>query len=316
MAALSAPPPVHSALDAIGNTPCVRLRSVVPEDSADVYLKLESLNPTGSYKDRLARAIVEEAERRGDLKPGSTIVEATGGSTGSSLAFVCTLKGYGFHAVCSDVFAKEKLRTMAAFGAFVDIVHSPTGKITPYLFPSMVKKAKAIVEENEGYYAADQFKNKDCMAGYKTLGDELVQQFPQGIDAFCGAIGGAGMVMGVAKVLKGVRADTKIITLEPASSPVVAKGHGGVHGIEGISPGFVPPLLDDTLYDEARAYPEDEARAMCRRLAKEEGLLTGTSTGLNVVGALALAKELGPGKVVVTVACDTGLKYTSGTLYE
>ncbi|UQC91510.1 uncharacterized protein CLUP02_17046 [Colletotrichum lupini] len=297
MTAISAPPPVHSALDAIGNTPCVRLRSVVPEGSADVYLKLESLNPTGSYKDRLARAIVEEAERRGDLKPGSTIVEATGGSTGSSLAFVCTLKGYGFHAVCSDVFAKEKLRTMAAFGAFVDIVHSPTGKITPDLFPSMVK-------------------NKDCMAGYKTLGDELAPQFPQGIDAFCGAIGGAGMVMGVAKVLKGVRADTKIITLEPASSPVVAKGHGGVHGIEGISPGFVPPLLDDTLYDEARAYPEDEARAMCRRLAKEEGLLTGTSTGLNVVGALSLAKELGPGKVVVTVACDTGLKYTSGTLYE
>ncbi|OLN97834.1 Cysteine synthase 2 [Colletotrichum chlorophyti] len=310
-----APAPVDTVLDVIGNTPCVRLRKVVPEGSADVYVKLEFLNPTGSYKDRLAKAIVQEAERRGDLKPGATIVEATGGSTGSSLAFVCGLKGYGFHAVCSDVFAAEKLRTMAAFGATVDIIHSPSGKLTPDLFPSLIRRAKTIVEENEGYYAADQFNNKDGIEGYKTLGEELVSQFPQGIDAFCGAVGGAGMIMGTAKVLKAARPETRVVVLEPESSPAITQGRGGVHGIEGIGSGSVPPLLDSALYDEARAVAEEEARNMCRRLAREEGLLTGTSTGLNVVAAIALAKELGPGKVIVTVACDTGLKYTSGNLY-
>ncbi|KAK1961470.1 tryptophan synthase beta subunit-like PLP-dependent enzyme [Colletotrichum sublineola] len=262
-----APAPVDTVLDAIGNTPCVRLRRVVPEGCASVYVKLESLNPTGSYKDRLAKA--------------------TGGSTGSSLAFVCSLKGYRFIAVCSDAFAKEKLRTMAAFGAEVENVHSHTGKITSDLFAAIVKRAKTIVEENEGYYAADQFNNKDCIVGYSTLGDELVEQLPQGIDAFCGAAGGAGMVMGTSKVLKAARPDTRVVVLEPS-----------------------------TLYDEIRAYPEEEAREMCCRLAKEEGILAGTSTGLNVVAALALAKELGPGKVVVTVACDTGLEYMSGNLYE
>ncbi|WYZ35968.1 hypothetical protein EsH8_X_000615 [Colletotrichum jinshuiense] len=310
-----APPPVDSVLDAIGNTPCVRLRRVVPEGSADVYVKLESLNPTGSYKDRLAKAIVEEAERRGDLRPGSTIIEATGGSTGSSLAFVCSLKGYGFRAVCSDAFAKEKLRTMAAFGATVDIIHSPDGKITPELFGSIVKRAKTLAEENKDYYPADQFNNRDCIVGYRTLGEELVSQFPKGIDAFCGAAGGAGMVMGTATVLKAAALETRVVVLEPASAPFLTTGKGGTHGIEGIGPGFMPPLLDSSLYDEVRAYPEEEAREMCRRLAKEEGILAGTSTGLNVVAAVALAKELGPGKVVVTVACDTGLKYTGGNLY-
>ncbi|GJC89021.1 cysteine synthase [Colletotrichum liriopes] len=316
MSEIRAPPPVDTVLDAIGNTPCVRLRRVVPEGCADVYVKLESLNPTGPYKDRLAKAIVEEAERRGDIHPGSTIVEAIGGSTGSSLAFVCSLKGYKFIAVCSDAFAKEKLRTMAAFGAVVENVHSPTGKITPDLFASVVKRAKTIIDENKDYYAADQFNNKDCILGYKKLGEELVVQFPRGIDAFCGAAGGAGMIMGTSKVLKAARPDTRVIVLEPESAPLLTQGKRGTHGIEGIGPGFVPPLLDSTLYDEIRAYPEEDAREMCRRLAKEEGILAGTSTGLNVVAALALAKELGPGKVVVTVACDTGLKYTTGNLYE
>ncbi|KAI8257726.1 Cysteine synthase [Colletotrichum sp. SAR11_239] len=308
--------PVDSVLDVIGRTPCVRLRKVVPEGCADVYVKLEYLNPTGSYKDRMARAIVEEAERRRDLKPGMTVVEATGGSTGSSLAFVCTLKGYDFRAVCSNAFAAEKLRTMAAFGADVDIVHSPTGKITPDLFPKMVERAKTLAEEDKNYYAANQFRNADGIVGYKSLGQELLTQFPQGIDAFCGATGGAGMIMGTATVLKASDPKTRIVVLEPESSPVITKGHGGTHGVEGISPGFFPPLLDKSLYDEARGISEEDARKMCRRLAKEEGLLTGTSTGLNVVAAIQLAKELGPGKTVVTVACDTGLKYMSGALYQ
>lgn len=311
----AAPPVSQNALDVIGNTPVVKLRNVVPEGCADVFLKLESLNPTGSYKDRMARAIVEQAELRGDIRPGMTLVEATGGSTGSSLAFVCALKGYNFTAVCSDAFAQEKLRTMAAFGATVDIVKSDNKRITPDLFPRIRERAR-VLSEDPNFYPTDQFNNADAFEGYKHLGKELLEQFPEGIDGFCGAVGGAGMLIGVAKVLKSQSKKCEVIVLEPESSPLITKGHGGVHGVEGISPGFLPPLLDKEFYDEARGIPEEEARAMCRRLAREEGLLVGTSTGMNVVASLALAQKLGHGKTVVTVACDTGLKYMSSTLFE
>ncbi|KAH7110746.1 tryptophan synthase beta subunit-like PLP-dependent enzyme [Dactylonectria macrodidyma] len=304
-----APPPVSNVLDTIGNTPCLQLRRVVPEGHARVFIKLESLNPTGSYKDRMARSIIEEAERRGDLQPGMTVVEATGGSTGSSLAFVCAVKGYAFRVVSSDAFAQEKIHTMSAFGSTVELIKSPTGKITSDLIPSMRERAREI-SEKPGCYLADQFNNNDVLVGYERLGCELIEQFPSGIDGFCGAIGGAGMVMGVSKVLKSTWPECLVAILEPASAPVITEGRTGTHGVEGIGIGFVPPLLDKQLYDEARAVPEDEARAMCRRLAKEEGILVGTSTGLNVVAAIALAKNLGPGKTVVTVACDTGLKDT------
>ncbi|OJJ69852.1 hypothetical protein ASPBRDRAFT_45136 [Aspergillus brasiliensis CBS 101740] len=309
----SPPPPVDSGLDAIGNTPVVRLRNVVPADHANVYLKLESLNPTGSYKDRMARSIIEEAERRGTLKPGMTVVEATGGSTGSSLAFICSVKGYRFRVVSSNAFAVEKLRTMRALGATLEIVYSETGTITADLIPSMVRRAREIAQE-DGHYLADQFHNGDALPGYETLGEELAVQFPGGIDAFCGTVGGAGMVMGVSRVLKSKWPDTRVVVLEPASSPVITEGRTGPHSVEGIGIGFVPPHLDSELYDEARGISEAEGRAMCRRLAREEGLLVGTSTGLNVVAAIALAKELGPGKTVVTVAVDTGLKYMNGNL--
>ncbi|KAH8667220.1 tryptophan synthase beta subunit-like PLP-dependent enzyme [Ilyonectria robusta] len=312
---MATPQPVDNVLDAIGNTPCVRLRRVVPEGHAQVFLKLESLNPTGSYKDRMARSMIEEAESRGDLRPGMTVVEATGGSTGSSLAFVCAVKGYKFQVISSNAFAPEKLRTMSVFGSSVELVHSPSGKITADLIPSMRDRAKA-VSNNGSCYLTDQFNNRDVLVGYEGLGRELVHQFPNGIDAFCGAVGGAGMMMGVSRVLKTKWPQTKVVILEPASAPVITEGRGGTHGVEGIGIGFVPPLLDKELYDEARAIPEDEARDMCRRLAAEEGLLVGTSTGMNVVAALALAKQCGPGKTVVTVACDTGLKYMNGILFS
>ncbi|KAH6896497.1 tryptophan synthase beta subunit-like PLP-dependent enzyme [Thelonectria olida] len=309
------PSPVDNILDAIGNTPCIQLRHVVPEGHAQVFLKLENLNPTGSYKDRMARSIVEEAERRGDLRPGMAIIEATGGSTGSSLALVCAVKGYKFQVISSNAFAPEKLRTMAAFGSDVELVHSASGHITPDLIPSMRERAKEL-SADPNYYWADQFENRDVLVGYGKLGRELIDQFPGGIDGFCGAVGGAGMVMGVSKVLKSTWPQTRVLVLEPESAPVITQGRGGTHGVEGIGIGFLPPLLDETLYDAAWAIPEDEARTMCKRLAKEEGVLVGTSTGLNVVAAIALAKELGPGKTVVTVACDTGLKYMRGTLFE
>ncbi|RSL72198.1 hypothetical protein CEP53_001187 [Fusarium sp. AF-6] len=282
--------------------------------SARVFLKLEFLNPTGSYKDRMARAVIEEAERQGTLKPGMTVVEATGGSTGSSLALVCAVKRYKFRVISSDAFAKEKLRTMAAFGSDLDLIASANGKITPDLIPSMREKAKEFSKE-DGVFWVDQFSNADVLVGYQTLGHELVQQFPDGIDAFCGAVGGGGMVMGVSKILKKKYPQTRIVVLEPESAPMITKGHGGSHSVEGIGIGFMPPLLDKNLYDEAKGIPEAEAREMCRRLAKEEGILVGTSSGLNVMAALELAKQLGPGKTVVTVACDTGLKYMNSGLF-
>ncbi|OQE22942.1 hypothetical protein PENSTE_c009G04187 [Penicillium steckii] len=300
-------------LDAVGNTPCVELRHVIPDRCARVFIKLEGLNPTGSYKDRMAKSVIEEAERRGDLKPGMTVVEATGGSTGS-FAFICSIKGYEFLVVSSDAFAEEKLKTMSAFGATVDIVHSPSGKITPELIPSMRQRAKEL-SQGESFYYADQFSNPDVPVGYEELGRELLEQIPEGIDGFCGAVGGAGMVMGVAKILKQNLPNCKIAVLEPASAPVLTKGYGGLHSVEGIGIGFLPPLLKKELYDDALAIEESEGRAMARRLAKEEGILAGTSTGLNVVAAIQLAKQFGPGKTVATVACDTGLKYVRGDLY-
>jgi cysteine synthase len=308
------PAPAVNALEAIGRTPVVRLGRLVPPASATVYVKLEYLNPTGSYKDRMARAMIEEAERRGELKPGMTVVEYTGGSTGSSLAFVCALKGYRFRVVSSDAFAPAKLRTMRAFGAELEIVPSAEGKITPDLIPRMMDRARAIAAEPQTYFT-NQIYNRDSLVGYADIGRELLAQLPQGIDGFAAAVGGAGMLMGVAGVLRASRPSTRIIALEPASSPLLSAGRTGSHRVEGIGIGVVPPLLDKTLYAAAWPIDEGEARAMCRRLAREEGIFVGTSSGMNVVGALALARELGPGKVVATVACDSGLKYLDGDLF-
>lgn len=312
---MPSPAPVTTALEAIGNTPVVKLQHTVPPNHASVFLKLEYFNPTGSYKDRMALAMIEQAEQRGALRSGMTVVEYTGGSTGSSLAFVCAVKGYKFHVVSSDAFASEKLKTMKALGAQLDIIASPSGNITSDLIPKMIARAKEI-GTNRDSYMTDQFNNKDSLLGYEKIGDELIEQFPRGIDAFCGGVGIGGMLMGVARVLKLNNPKTLIVVLEPASSPVLSEGRAGEHHVEGLGVGFVPPLLDNTLYDEVRAIHETEARDMCRRLAKEEGLLVGTSTGLNVVAAVKIAGELGPGKSVVTVACDTGLKYMAGDLFE
>ncbi|KAF2725234.1 tryptophan synthase beta subunit-like PLP-dependent enzyme [Polychaeton citri CBS 116435] len=318
----SPPPPAANALGAIGNTPVVLLSQITPaEGHAKIYLKLESLNPTGSYKDRLASSLLASAEARGALRPGMTVLECTGGSTGSSLAYVCAAtkaeKQYTFHAVSSDAFAAEKLKTMRAFGAHLEIMPSRDGAIDAVLWGAMQDRTRELARSPDVFFA-DQFNNPDCLAGYASLGLELLAQFPDGIDGFCAAVGGASMAMGVSKVLRtspsSASKAVKVVVLEPASSPALTKGHGGTHGVEGIGSGARPPHLDDKLFDEAWAVEEAEARAMCRRLATEEGLLVGTSTGLNVVAAVKLAKELGEGKTVVTVACDTGLKYLNSEL--
>jgi cysteine synthase len=305
---------VPSVLQAIGDTPLVHLNQVVLPNSADVFVKLEYYNPTGSYKDRMACSMIEEAEKRGDLHPGMTVVEYTGGSTGSSLAFVCAVKGYRFHVVSSDAFAKEKLQTMKAFGAQLTIVPSQGGMVTPDLVPQMMQRAREIAESEPSFFT-NQLHNADAMKGYEQIGQELVEQIGGPIHAFCAAVGTAHMLMGVAHVLRRLNPPPRIVAFEPASSPIISKGVSGTHHVEGIGIGFVPPMLDKTLYDEARGIDEAEVRQMAWRLAREEGIFAGTSSGMNVLGACLLARELGPGHTVVTVAVDSGLKYLAGDLF-
>ena len=304
---------MNDILHAIGNTPVVQLRKVTPPDAAEVFVKLEYFNPTGSYKDRMALAMIEGAEQRGALRPGMQVVEYTGGSTGSSLAMVCAVKGYAFTAVTSDAFAKEKLQAMRAFGAQLRIIASDDGKLTPQLFQEMIAEAQRLGAQPATYYT-DQFNNGEAIKGYRAIGRELVQQLEGRIDVFCAGAGTGGMIAGTAQALKAAGCQARIVALEPASSPVLTTGRGGAHRVEGLAPGFVPPHMKDWNY-EARAVEESEGRAMARRLAATEGILAGTSTGLNVVAALQLARELGPGHRVATVAVDTGLKYLAGDLF-
>jgi cysteine synthase len=302
-------------LAAIGNTPIIKLTHIVPEGSADVYVKLENLNPSGSYKDRMALSMIEEAERTGKLKAGMTVIECTAGSTGTSLALVCAAKGYRFRAISSDAFAPEKLKTMEIFGANLELIPSENGKITPDLIPRMIAHAEKLSLEGN-YYWTQQFQNTDSIAGFRGMGDEVVKQLSGTPDAFVAAVGTAVMFMGVASALRAADPNTKCVILEPASAPLISKGLKGSHKVEGIGVGFVPPLLQRDSYDEVIAIEEEEARAMANTLAREEGILGGTSSGLNVVGALRVAKTLGKGKRVLTVICDNGLKYLNQGLFD
>jgi cysteine synthase A len=285
-----------------------------------MWSKLEFFNPTGSYKDRMALAMVEGAERRGALKPGVRVVEFTGGSTGSSLAMVCAAKGYQCVLLSSDAFAEEKLRTMRALGAELRIVPSDGGKVTPALFERFRKEIAVLAAEPNTFWT-DQFNNNDSLDGYSEIGRELLEQTSGAIDVFCGAVGTGGMLAGVTRALREgaaggrARRPIKVVALEPASSPALTEGRAGAHSVEGIATGRVPPHVAAKPYDEARAIKEEDARVMARRLAREEGLLVGTSSALNILAAVEIARELGPGKVVATVAVDTGLKYLAGNLF-
>ncbi len=305
----------RSMIDVVGSTPTVQLRNVVTSGAADVFVKLEWFNPTGSYKDRMALAMIEEAERRGDLRAGMTVVEYTAGSTGSSLAYVCAAKGYRLRIVSSDAFAVEKLRTIEALGAELVVVPSEGGKVTPDLVPRMIERAAELAAEPDTFWT-DQLNNADSLVGYRHVGIELMEQLDRPIDVFCASVGTAGLTMGVAWALADGGSAARVVLFEPASSPAISGGSAGTHHVEGIGIGFRPPLLDGSRYDEARGIDEEAGRVMARRLAAEEGLFAGTSSGLNVVGALQLAGELGAGGTVVTVACDTGLKYLAGDLYR
>lgn len=302
------------ALAAIGNTPVVRLRRLVEPGMAEVWVKLESHNPTGSYKDRMALAMIEGAERSGRLRPGQTVVEYTGGSTGSSLAWVCAVKGYPLRIVSSDAFATEKIRTMRAFGADVELLPSPAG-ITPELIPAMRQRAVEVVEETGGY-PTDQFTNRDMIDGYLALGRELAGQVDGPIDAFVAYVGTAGCFLGASRALRESWPRLERVIVEPAESPVVSEGRRGTHRIEGGGIGFVPPQLGPDDWDAAETVSSADAFAMAKLAAHEEGLWSGPSTGANLVAALRVARRLGPGRRVATVLVDSGLKYLGGEVYR
>jgi len=275
-----------------------------------VWVKLEGANPTGSYKDRMALAMIRAAEADRRLAPGQTVVEYTGGSTGSSLAFVCAVTGHPLRIVSSDAFAAEKIKTMRAFGADVELIHSPGG-ITPDLIPSMVRRPGEIAAET-GAFATDQFNNADMIAGYRRLGEELLEQVLD-IAAFCSYVGTAGCFLGTSRALRDKLPNVHRVVLEPAESPVLSGGQAGTHHVEGGGIGYWPPQLSADDFDEVMAIPEADGFAMARRAARTDGIFSGPSTGLNLVAAVRLAERLdGP---VVTIQVDTGLKYLSGDLY-
>jgi len=303
-------------LSAIGNTPVVRLARMAGDGCAEVWVKMEAANPTGSYKDRMALAMIEAAEADGRLRPGQLVVEYTGGSTGSSLALVCAVKGYPLRIVSSDAFAEEKIRTMRAFGAEVELIPSPEG-ITPDLIPSMMRRAAEITEQTGGF-ATDQFNNTDMVDGYRRLGEELLGQLPgpPQISAFCSYVGTAGCFLGVSRALAAGLPGLHRVVVEPGESAVLSGRPPGTHHIEGGGIGRRPPLLHRADYDEVIAVPEAEAFETARRAARAEGIFSGPSTGTNLAAALGTARRLGPGHRVITLQVDSGLKYLAGQLYS
>jgi cysteine synthase A len=302
-------------LHAIGNTPIVQLQHVVPPGSANIFAKLEFTNPTGSMKDRMAQSMIYRAEEDGRLPPGGTVVEYTGGSTGTSLGLICAAKGYKLKIVTSDAFSLEKRDHMKALGAELILVPSEGGRTTAKLIKEMIEKARELSSEPDTYWT-DQLNNDDHIAGYHSLGDEIWKQTNGRVDAFVQSVGTAASIRGVSEVLKAKKPAVKVFAVEPAESAVLSGGRTGAHNIEGIGIGFTPPLWDAGIIDEVLCVSTEEAKVMARRLASEEALFAGTSSGANVTAALRVAEKLGRGATVVTLMIDSGLKYLSTDLYR
>jgi len=304
-----------NVLDSIGGTPLVQLRKVVPPGSARVVVKLEGGNPTGNMKDRMAKAAIEAAERDGRLKPGGTVVEYTGGSTGASLALVCAAKGYGCKIVTSDAFSEEKTRTAQAFGAEVTLIPSEGGKITAELIRKMMDTARQISQQ-PGHWWFDQLNNPDAAPGYCGMAAEIWRQASGKVDAFVQSVGSAHSLNGVANVLRERNPALQVVAVEPAESAVLSGKAKGSHKIEGIGIGFVPPQWKPGDVSEIQSATTEEAMRMCRRLAREEGIFAGTSSGLNVIAAVRVAQRLGPDATVATIMIDSGLRYLSTDVYR
>jgi cysteine synthase A len=295
-------------LQCIGDTPLLALRHIPPRSGARIVLKLESENPTGSMKDRMALAMIEAAEADGRLKAGGSVIEYTGGSTGVSLSLVCAVKGYPLDIVTSDAFTREKLDHMRLLGAKLQIVPSDSGRMTEKLTRDMIEAARVIAARTGGFWT-DQLNNGDQLAAYHKLAEEIWTQTAGAIDGFVQSVGTAASLRGTGKALRRHNERIRIVAVEPAESPVLSGGQAGAHKIDGIGVGFVPPLWRDGVADGIERVSTEDAVAMALRLAREEGVFAGTSTGANVTAALRLAKQLGPNATIVTVMCDTGMKY-------
>ena len=300
----------HDILQSIGNTSLLALRKIVPKNGSRILLKLENENPTGSMKDRMALAMIEAAEADGRLNAGGCVVEYTAGSTGVSLSLVCAVKGYPLHIVSSDAFAQEKLNHMKILGARLQILHSEGGGMTEKLTRDMMEAAHTVAEKTKGYLT-DQMNNTDSLAAYYKMAEEIWTQTGGQVDGFVQSVGTAGSLRGNAEGLRRHNPRIRIVAVEPAESPVLSGGKPGAHKIDGVGAGFVVPLWQQGISDEMERVSTEEAAAMVLRLAREEGLFAGTSTGGNVVASLRLAERLEPGANIVTVMCDTGMKNLS-----
>ncbi len=305
---------IQNVLGGIGNTPLVELQRVVPPGSARVVAKLELANPTGSMKDRMAKAAIERAAATGRLQPGGTVVEYTAGTTGISLALVCAAGGYGLEIVFSDAFSDEKRRTMQAFGARVTDVPSDNRQITEKLIKAMIQTAAEISQRPRHWYC-DQLNNHDAIEGYLPLGEEIWRQTGGQLEAFVHSVSTAHSIHGITKSLWAHNDRIRIVAVEPAESAVLSGGPSGSHKIEGIGIGFVPPLWNSELVNEIQAVTTEQAKEMTRRLAREEGIFAGTSSGANVVAAIRVARQLGPGATVATLIVDSGVRYLSTGIY-
>jgi cysteine synthase A len=305
----------HSIIDAIGKTPLVELCRILPTGSARIVAKLESANPTGSMKDRLAKMIVQRAVAAGRLPPGGTVVEYTAGTTGISLALVASALGYKTHFVFSDAFSDEKRFAMLAYGAKITDVPSDNKKITKDLIQAMIAKAGEISRQ-PGHWWADQLNNKDGADGYAGLGDEIWQQTAGRVDALVHTVSTAHSLHGMSRALRRHDPALPVYAVEPAESAVLSGRPPGSHKIEGIGLGFLPPLWHPDEVTEILTVSTEDAKAMARRLAREEAIFAGTSTGANVVAALRIATRLGPGRTVATIIVDSGLRYLSTDVFR
>jgi cysteine synthase A len=301
---------------AIGNTPLIKLERMTEPGCAEIFVKYEGANPTGSMKDRMAFSMIEGAEKRGQLKPGGIVVDYTGGSTGSSLAMVCATKGYQAHFVSSDAFAEEKLQTMRAFGATLEIFPSENRKITAKLIDSMVVRAKELSKQFNTFWT-DQFNNVDNRNAYHSMAKEIIKSLGNNIDEFVMSVGTGGCFSGNAEVFKTEIPNIKCIAIEPLHVRALSGGDiSGTHKLEGIGTGFVPSICRLDLADEIIAVSDEDAFATARKLAKTEGIFGGTTSGANVWAAIQRARIIGSGKKIVTVIVDSGLKYLNGGLYK
>jgi cysteine synthase A len=306
---------MQNVLAGIGNTPLVELRKVVPPGAGRVVAKLEWANPTGSMKDRMAKAAIEGAEAAGRLEPGGTVVEYTAGTTGISLAFVCAAKGYHIEIVYSDAFSDEKRRTMKAFGARVTDIRSEGGRINQSLIKTMIARAEELSRE-PGHWFCDQLNNPHATDGYLSLGEEMWEQTSGHIDAFVHAVSTAHSIHGVTRALWRHNGKIRVVAVEPAESAVLSGGPSGSHRIEGIGIGFIPPLWRPELVNDIQSITTEESKAMARRLAREEGIFAGTSSGANVAVAIRVAQQLGPTATVATIIVDSGLRYLSTDVFS